>query len=58
MQAEHLILDFSCDWQTLKNISKHLPNEVSPIFSQAFVIKSIKFVDFSVLVVATQDGDA
>jgi hypothetical protein len=58
VQAEKLIFDFRCDWKTLKEVCEHFPNEVVPVFLEAFIIEPVKFVDLTVLVVASEEGDA
>lgn len=57
MQTEDLILNLGSNWQTLEEISKHLPNEVRPILLEALIIEAIQFIDLSVLVVPPEDGD-
>lgn len=57
MQTEDLILNLSSNWQTLEEISKHLPNEVRSILLEALIIEAIQFIDLSVLVVPPEDGD-
>lgn len=58
VQAEDLILNFCCHWQTLENISEHLPDKVRPVLPETLVVKSVELVDLPVLVVAPEDGDA
>jgi len=57
MQAENLVLDFSCDWQALEKFSKEFPDEVSSVFFEALVIEAIEFVDLPVLMVASEYRD-
>ncbi len=56
MQAEDLVFDFSRNRQTLEELSKQLPDEVSSIFFETLIIEAIQFVDLPVLVVASENG--
>ena len=58
MQTKDLIFYFSSDRQALEEISKAPPNGISGILLETLIVKAIKFIDFSVLVVAAKDGDA
>lgn len=41
MQTEDLILNLSCNGEALKEISKHLPNEVRSILLETLIIEAI-----------------
>lgn len=58
MEAENGAIDDSCDGETLEDLSEPFPDRIVGVFSKAFVIESIQFVDFPVLVVSSQNGDS
>ena len=58
MQAKHLVLYFCCNRETLKDVSKQLPNLFSSVFAQAFIIEAIKFIDFPIFMIAPKECDS
>lgn len=56
MKAEDLVVDFCSYGEALEDFSEQFPNQVCVVFPEALVIEAIEFIDFSVLVVASEDG--
>lgn len=56
VHADDLVVDESCNWQTVEALSEHLPKlDIEP--SLAFVIETIDSVDRSTLVVASKQEE-
>ena len=58
MKAEDGTIDDSSDRQALEDFSEPFPNVVGAVLPLAFVIESVQFIDFSVFVIASQNGDS
>ena len=58
MQTKYLVFDFSRYGQTLEQLRKQFPDEVGRVLSETFVIETVEFVDLSVFVVASKDGNS
>jgi len=51
MHAENLLVDDSCNWQTVEHICEHLP-ESNGVSAFALVVESVNAIDLGALVVA------
>ena len=58
MKTEDLVFNLCCNRQALKEVGEHFPNEVGSVFSEALIIESVEFVDLSIFMVASEDGDS
>lgn len=53
MSSEKLSLDYSSEWQIIKELSEHFPNIVILVLSHTLIIKPIVLSDASGLVVTS-----
>lgn len=58
MKAEHLVLNDSCQWQVIEELSELLPDIGIAVLSEAFIVETVHLCDLPALVVATQNGDS
>lgn len=58
METEDLVLNQSCKWQVVKEVSEVLPNIGIAVLAKALIIESIDLGDLTRLMVTTEDGDS
>ena len=58
MQGEHFILDNCRQWKVLEDLCEEFPYRLSPILLNAFIVEAIIAIDFAVLMVTPEEGDA
>lgn len=58
MKTEDLVVNLCSHGQTLEDFSEEFPDKVGVVFFETFVIEAIEFIDFSVFVVASEDGNS
>lgn len=58
MKAKDRAIDDSSDRQALKDFSEPFPDSISVIFLLTFIIETVKFIDLSILVVSSENGDS
>ena len=56
MHGEDLLIDDSCDWETVEAVRKRLP-QLDVVSSFAFIVEAVDSVDGGTLVVPTQDEE-
>ena len=58
MQAKDRAIDNSSDRQTLKDLSEPFPDSISVVFLLTFIIEPVEFIDLSILVISSENGDS
>ena len=58
METEDRTINDSWDREALKNLSKPFPDRISVVLFLALIIKTVKFVNLSVFMISSQDGDS
>jgi len=53
VHAENLLVDQSCHWQAVKNVTKHFP-EPNGVSAFTFVIETVNSVDLSTFVISAE----
>ena len=58
MSTKYLTFDDSGKWEIVKKVSKHFPDIVIFVFSNALIIESVALRNRPRLVIASQNGDS